>query len=36
MKSAGVIFMGQPRAEPYGQVVVFRDPWDNRCDLLGS
>jgi catechol 2,3-dioxygenase-like lactoylglutathione lyase family enzyme len=36
MKSAGVIFVGQPRTEPYGQVVVFQDPWGNRWDLLGS
>jgi catechol 2,3-dioxygenase-like lactoylglutathione lyase family enzyme len=35
MESAGVTFLGQPRTEPYGQVVVFEDPWGNRWDLLG-
>ena len=32
----GVEFLGQPREEMYGRVVVFRDPWGNKWDLLGS
>ncbi len=35
MVSAGVQFLGSPRAEPYGRVVVFRDLMGNRWDLLG-
>jgi catechol 2,3-dioxygenase-like lactoylglutathione lyase family enzyme len=35
MRAAGVEFEGEPRTEPYGKVVVFRDPWENRWDLLG-
>jgi catechol 2,3-dioxygenase-like lactoylglutathione lyase family enzyme len=35
MKAAGVEFVAPPRAEPYGQVVVFRDIAGNRWDLLG-
>jgi catechol 2,3-dioxygenase-like lactoylglutathione lyase family enzyme len=35
MRAAGVEFVGEPRAEPYGQVVVFRDIAGNRWDLLG-
>lgn len=35
MKAAGVLFVEQPRAEPYGRVAVFRDPWGNHWDLLG-
>ena len=35
MLAAGVRFVGEPRHEPYGTVVVFEDPWGNRWDLLG-
>ena len=36
MRAAGVRFHGQPRAEPYGRVVVFEDVAGNRWDLLGE
>ena len=35
MIAAGVAFEEEPRDEPYGRVVVWRDPWGNRWDLLG-
>ncbi len=35
MRDAGVEFVGEPRVEPYGRVVVFRDVAGNRWDLLG-
>jgi catechol 2,3-dioxygenase-like lactoylglutathione lyase family enzyme len=35
MLSAGVEFVGAPRAEPYGKVAVFIDVAGNRWDLLG-
>jgi catechol 2,3-dioxygenase-like lactoylglutathione lyase family enzyme len=35
MTSAGVRFVGTPRAEPYGRVAVFLDIAGNRWDLLG-
>ncbi|MDT4938295.1 MAG: hypothetical protein QOG80_1966 [Pseudonocardiales bacterium] len=35
MLAADVEFVGEPRAEPYGTVVVFRDVAGNRWDLLG-
>jgi catechol 2,3-dioxygenase-like lactoylglutathione lyase family enzyme len=35
MLAAGVRFHGEPRTEPYGQVVVFEDVAGNRWDLLG-
>ncbi len=35
MGAADVVFEGAPRAEPYGQVVVFRDIAGNKWDLLG-
>jgi catechol 2,3-dioxygenase-like lactoylglutathione lyase family enzyme len=35
MKAAGVIFISEPRTEPYGQVAVFQDLEGNRWDLLG-
>jgi catechol 2,3-dioxygenase-like lactoylglutathione lyase family enzyme len=35
MRGAGVEFVGEPRSEPYGRVVVFRDVAGNRWDLLG-
>ena len=34
MNAAGVQFEEAPRTEPYGKVVVWRDPWGNRWDLL--
>ncbi len=35
MREADVEFVGAPRTEPYGRVVVFRDIAGNRWDLLG-
>jgi catechol 2,3-dioxygenase-like lactoylglutathione lyase family enzyme len=35
MRRAGVEFLGEPRAEPYGSVAVFVDVAGNRWDLLG-
>jgi catechol 2,3-dioxygenase-like lactoylglutathione lyase family enzyme len=35
LSAAGVEFVGPPRAEPYGRVVVFLDIAGNRWDLLG-
>jgi catechol 2,3-dioxygenase-like lactoylglutathione lyase family enzyme len=35
MTAGGVEFLGEPRTEPYGRVVVFRDIAGNRWDLLG-
>jgi catechol 2,3-dioxygenase-like lactoylglutathione lyase family enzyme len=35
MVDAGVEFVGEPRAESYGRVVVFKDIAGNRWDLLG-
>ncbi|WP_344024322.1 VOC family protein [Pseudonocardia kongjuensis] len=35
MRAAGVEFRTEPRSEPYGRVVVFRDVAGNRWDLLG-
>jgi len=35
MVVAGVHLITEPREEPYGKVVVFRDLWGNRWDLLG-
>lgn len=34
LKEAGVTFEELPRNEPYGKVVVWRDPWGNRWDLI--
>ena len=31
----GVTFFGEPRTEPYGEIVVFQDVAGNRWDLLG-
>lgn len=36
MRAAGVEFEGEPRDEPYGRVVVFRDIAGNRWDLLSG
>ena len=35
LEDAGVTFVTAPRAEPFGKVAVFVDPWGNRWDLLG-
>ena len=35
MRAAGVEFVEEPRDEPYGKVVIFRDIAGNRWDLLG-
>jgi predicted enzyme related to lactoylglutathione lyase len=35
MRSCGVEFLGTPRQEAYGKVVVFVDVAGNRWDLLG-
>lgn len=34
LQSAGASIEGVPRDEPYGRVVVWRDPWGNRWDLI--
>ena len=36
MATAGVEFLGEPRSEEYGRVVVFRDIAGNKWDLLGT
>lgn len=36
MVAAGVQFVGAPRAEAYGRVIVFLDCEGNRWDLLGD
>jgi catechol 2,3-dioxygenase-like lactoylglutathione lyase family enzyme len=36
MRAAGVVFEEAPRHEPYGTVVVFRDLYGNRWDLIES
>lgn len=33
--AAGIEFLEAPRNEPYGQVVVFRDAFGNKWDLIG-
>jgi len=35
-KSKGIEFIEQPRQEAYGQVVVFKDKYGNKCDLIES
>ena len=35
LRAAGVVFVTEPRDEPYGRVVVFEDIAGNRWDLLG-
>ncbi|MGB3471308.1 MAG: VOC family protein [Erythrobacter sp.] len=35
-KASGVVFLEEPRHEAYGTVVVFRDPFGNRWDLIES
>ncbi len=34
LQSCGVRFVGSPRDEPYGQVVVFQDLYGNKWDLI--
>ncbi len=34
-RQAGVTFLEEPRTEPYGKVVVFRDIFGNKWDLIG-
>lgn len=36
LEVAGACIEGSPRQEAYGRVVVFRDPFGNRWDLLAS
>jgi uncharacterized glyoxalase superfamily protein PhnB len=33
-KSKGIKFIEEPRQEPYGQVVVFKDKYGNKWDLI--
>jgi catechol 2,3-dioxygenase-like lactoylglutathione lyase family enzyme len=33
-KARGVVFLEEPRTEPYGQVAVFADLYGNRWDLI--
>ncbi len=34
LTAAGAVFEEPPRAEPYGRVAVWRDPFGNRWDLI--
>lgn len=34
LQAQGVQFEGPARFEPYGRVIVWRDPWGNRWDLI--
>lgn len=34
LQAAGVEFLETPRDEPYGKVVVWKDPWNNKWDLV--
>jgi catechol 2,3-dioxygenase-like lactoylglutathione lyase family enzyme len=34
LRERGVTFLEKPRAEPYGLVAVFADPWGGKWDLL--
>ena len=34
MKEQGIEFVREPRAEPYGTVVVFKDLYGNLWDLV--
>lgn len=36
LRAYGLAVEGEPRDEVYGRVVVFRDPFGNRWDLLGA
>ncbi|RYU79764.1 VOC family protein [Hymenobacter persicinus] len=35
LRARGVAFLEEPRQESYAAVVVFRDPYGNKWDLLG-
>lgn len=35
-KSQGIVFVREPRDEPYGTVAVFKDLYGNLWDLLGA
>lgn len=35
MRDKNIVFVRAPRAEPYGTVAVFKDPFNNLWDLLG-
>ena len=35
MRAAGIVFVREPKAEPYGMVAVFEDLYGNRWDLIG-
>ena len=34
MQRAGILFLEEPREEPYGMVVQWRDPFGNKWDLI--
>ena len=34
MQRAGILFLEEPREEPYGMVVKWRDPFGNKWDLI--
>ncbi len=34
MQRAGIAFLEEPREEPYGMVVKWRDPFGNKWDLI--
>ena len=34
MKANDVDFIEEPRHEDFGTVVVFKDPWGNKCDFI--
>ena len=34
MQRAGIVFLEEPREEPYGKVVQWRDPFGNKWDLI--
>lgn len=36
MQAAGVVFLEEPRTEPYGKVAVFEDLFGNKWDLIES
>ena len=36
LRANSVAFVGEPRDEPYGRVVVFRDLYGNLLDLIGT
>ncbi len=34
MRQRGIVFLEEPRKEPYGHVAVFADPFGNKWDLI--